>query len=93
MTFCRGFDKIELVKEREIKVIISEKMIGMNMTEFFDYASDFLKLARKDREAGNFYGAGQLISQYEKLVDDGLGFWGMTYARALELGLVEKVEK
>ena len=74
-------------------MIISEKMIGMNMGEFFDYASDFLKLARQEREKGNNYEANQLINQYNWLVDDGLGFWGMTYARALELGLVEKVEK
>lgn len=73
-------------------MIISEKMIGMNMTEFFVYASDLLELARKDHEEGNFYGAEQLISQYKKLVDDGLGFWGMTYASALELGLVKKVD-
>lgn len=73
-------------------MIISEKMIGMNMVEFFDYASEFLELARRDHEEGNFYGAGQMLRQYEWLVDDGLGFWNMTYARALELGLVEEVD-
>ena len=74
-------------------MIISEKMIGMNMREFFDYASDFLKLARKAREKGDPYEAHQMINQYDWLVDEGLSFWGVTYARALELGLVEKVEK
>ena len=73
-------------------MIISEEAIGMDMVEFFNYASEFLELARKDHEEGNFYGEGQMLRQYEWLVDDGLGFWGVTYARALELGLVEKVD-
>ena len=72
-------------------MIISEEAIGMDMIEFFDYASEFLELARKDHEEGNFYGEGQMLRQYEWLVDDGLGFWNITYARALELGLIEEV--
>lgn len=72
-------------------MIISEKIINMDMVEFFSYASDLLEIARKDREEGNYFGAGQLIRQYERLVDDGLGYWNVSYGWALENGLIEKV--
>lgn len=65
-------------------------MISSEMIKFLESASDVLELARKDREEGNLFGAGQLARHYEELVEAELNYWHVSYDYAVRLGLVEK---
>lgn len=47
-----------------------------------------IDMALEDKAEGNYYGAGQLIHQYDAMVEDELEYWGVTYEWAVNNGLV-----
>lgn len=47
-----------------------------------------IDMAYEAKAEGNYYGAGQLVRQYDEMVEDELEFWGVTYEWAVNAGLV-----
>lgn len=47
-----------------------------------------IDMALEDKAEGNYYGVGQLVHQYDAIVEDELEYWGVTYEWAVNVGLV-----
>lgn len=47
-----------------------------------------IDMALEAKAKGNYYGAGQLIHQYDAMVEDELEYWDVTYEWAVNNGLV-----
>lgn len=64
--------------DEEIKLMIDSLKANMLLID----------MAIEDKENGNYYGAGQLVRQYDEMVEDELEYWGVSYEWAVNAGLV-----
>lgn len=64
--------------DEEIKEMIEDLKANMLLID----------MAIEDKAEGNYYGAGQLVRQYDEMVADELEYWGVSYEWAVNAGLV-----